>query len=50
MNNNFIDICQILGSYNDKDVFLYTSSKYNQIVFFILQIVIYCKNGQILRN
>ncbi len=26
--NNFIDTCRLLGNYNDKDVYLYMSSKY----------------------
>ena len=26
--NNFIDVCKLLGYYNDKDVYLYMSSKY----------------------
>ena len=26
--NNFIDVCKLLGNYNDKDVYLYMSSKY----------------------
>ena len=26
--NNFIDVCKLLGNYNDKDVYLYTSSKF----------------------
>lgn len=26
--NNFIDVCKLLGCYNDKDVYLYTSSKF----------------------
>ena len=25
---NFIDVCKLLGNYNDKDVYLYMSSKY----------------------
>ena len=28
-NNNFVDSCKLLGSYNDKNVYLYISSKYN---------------------
>ena len=27
--NNFIDVCKLLGNYNDKDVYLYTSAKYD---------------------
>ena len=26
--NNFIDVCKLLGNHNDKDVYLYISSKY----------------------
>ncbi len=26
--NHFIDVCKLLGYYNDKDVYLYMSSKY----------------------
>ncbi len=26
--NNFIGVCKLLGNYNDKDVYLYMSSKY----------------------
>ncbi len=26
--NKFIDTCRVLGNYNDKDVYLYMSSKY----------------------
>jgi len=26
--NNFIDVCKLLGNYNNKDVYLYTSSKF----------------------
>ncbi len=26
--NNFIDVCKLLGKYNDKDVYLYMSSKF----------------------
>ncbi len=26
--NNFIDVCKLLGNYNDKDVYLNMSSKY----------------------
>ena len=26
--NNFIDVCKLLGNYNDKDGYLYMSSKY----------------------
>ena len=26
--NKFIDTCTLLGKYNDKDVYLYTSAKY----------------------
>ena len=26
--NNFIDVCKLLGNYNNKDVYLYMSSKY----------------------
>ena len=26
--NYFIDVCKLLGCYNDKDVYLYTSSKF----------------------
>ena len=26
--NNFIDVCKLLGNYNDKDVYLYMSSKF----------------------
>ena len=25
---NYIDVCKLLGNYNDKDVYLYMSSKY----------------------
>ncbi len=34
--NNFIDVCKLLGNYNDKDVYLYTSSKYksNSICYY----------------
>jgi hypothetical protein len=28
MDNKYIDICKLLGNYNDKDVYLYMSSKY----------------------
>ncbi len=28
MNNKFIDIYILLGNYNDKDIYLYISSKY----------------------
>ena len=28
MENKFIDVCKLLGYYNDKDVYLYTSSKF----------------------
>jgi len=33
--NNFIDVCKLLGNYNDKDVYLYMSSKYksNSIIY-----------------
>ena len=48
--NNFIDVCKLLGNYNDKDVYLYTSSKFKSNSIFILQIIIYSQNGQILRN
>ncbi len=27
--NNFIDTCRLMGNYNDKDVYLYTSAKYD---------------------
>ena len=28
MDRDYIDICKLLGNYNDKDVYLYMSSKY----------------------
>ena len=34
MNNNFIDKCKLLGVYNDKEVYLYISSKYNSARLF----------------
>ncbi len=43
--NQCIDVCKLLGNYNDKDVYLYMSSKYNQIQFSILLIIIYYQNG-----
>jgi hypothetical protein len=32
--NNFIDQCQLLGVYNDKEVYLYISSKYKSARIF----------------
>ena len=28
MNNKFIDTCRLLGSYNDQNVYVYNSAKY----------------------
>ena len=33
-NNNFIDQCKLLGVYNDKEVYLYISSKYKSARIF----------------
>ena len=33
-NNNFIDECKLLGVYNDKEVYLYISSKYRSARLF----------------
>ena len=33
--NNFIDVCKLLGNYNDKDVYLYMSSKYKPNSIFL---------------
>jgi hypothetical protein len=32
--NNFIDKCKLLGNYNDKDAYLYISSKYKSASIF----------------
>ena len=34
MENNFIDKCKLLGVYNDKEVYLYISSKYKSARLF----------------
>ncbi len=47
--NNFIDVCKLLGNYNDKDVSA-SCSKYKSNSIFIVLIIIYYQNGQILRN
>lgn len=31
---NFVDKCRLLGSYNDKNIYLYISSKYNNARIF----------------
>ncbi len=49
-NNDFIDKCKLLGIYNDKDVYLYISSKYKSARIFILQIIIIFLNGVNLIN
>ncbi len=48
--NNFIDVCKLLGYYNDKDVYLYTSSKYKSNSIFYSPDYFYYQNGQTLRN
>ena len=44
-NDKFVDTCRLLGIYNDKDVYLYSSAKYDRPRLFILPIIITCLNG-----
>ncbi len=39
--NHFIDICKLLGNYNDKDVYLYISSKYKSKGIFLFSKLLY---------
>ena len=50
MDNKFIDTCRLLGNYNGQNVYVYNSANMTHQEFFILQIIITCQNGQMLKN
>ena len=44
-NNKFIDTCRLLGIYDDKDVYLYSSAKYDRPRLFYTPNYFICLNG-----